>query len=73
MLSYQLSNDLKLYHPRKMELTFTEITCSKSTNVIVGCICKHPTFQVNDSKSDFISPLFLKLQKRVFQNNFLVK
>ena len=37
-LSYQLRNDLKLYHPGKIESTFIEIICSKSTNVIVGCI-----------------------------------
>ena len=35
-LSYQLMNDLKLYHPGKIESTFSEITCSKSSNVIVG-------------------------------------
>ena len=60
-LSYQLRNDLKLYYPGKTESTFIEIICSKSTNVIVGCICKHPTIQINDFKSDFISPLVLKL------------
>ena len=60
-ISYKLRNDLKLYHPGKIESTFIEIICSKSTNVIVGCICKHCTLQINDFKSDFISPLVLKL------------
>ena len=36
ILSYQLRNDLKLYHPGKIESTFIESICSKSTNVIVG-------------------------------------
>ena len=62
-LSYQLRNDLKLYHPGKIESTVIEIICSKSTNVIVGCTYKHPTLQLNDFKIDFISPLLLKLQK----------
>ena len=62
-LSYQLRNDLKIYNPGKIESTFIEIICSKSTDVIVGCIYKHPTLQINDFKSDFISPLLLKLQK----------
>ena len=62
-LPYQLKNDLKLYHLGKIESTFIEIICSKSTNVIVGCIYKHPTLQINDFKRDFISPLLLKLQK----------
>ena len=38
--SYQLRNDLKLYHPGKTESTFIEIICSKSTNVMIGCIYK---------------------------------
>ena len=62
-LSYQLRNDLKLYHPRKIESTFIEIICSESTNVIVGCTYKHPKIQINDLKSYFIFPLLLKLQK----------
>ena len=62
-ISYKLRNDLKLYHPGKIESTFIEIICSKSTNVIVGCIYKHPTLQTNDFKNVFISPLLLKLQK----------
>ena len=62
-LSYQLRNDLKIYNEGKIESTFIEIICSKSTDVIVGCIYKHPTLQINDFKSDFISPLLLKLQK----------
>ena len=32
-LSYQLRNDPRLYDPGKIELTFIEIICSKSTNV----------------------------------------
>ena len=33
ILSYQLRNDPRLYDPGKIELTFIEIICSKSTNV----------------------------------------
>ena len=71
-LSYQLGNHLKLYHPGKIESTFIEIICSESTNVIVGCINKHPTLQVNDFKSDFISPLLLKLQKKSSKRIFVL-
>ena len=42
-LSYQLRNDLKLDHPGKLESTFIEIICSKSTTMIVGCKYQHPT------------------------------
>ena len=76
-LSYQLRDDLRRYGPGKIEPTFIEITCSKSTNVIVGCIYKHPTLPKNDFTNDFISPLLLKLQKesskRIFIKIFSLK
>ena len=56
-LSYQLRNDPRLYDPGKIESTFIEIICSKSTNVIVGCIYKHPMLPINDFTNKFISPL----------------
>ena len=62
-LSYQLRNDLRIYDPGKIESTFIEIICSKSTNVIVGCIYKHPMLPINDFTNKFISPLLWKLQK----------
>ena len=40
--------------------------------MIVGCIYKHPTLQINDFKSDFISPLLLKLQKESSKIIFLL-
>ena len=41
--------------------------------MIVGCIYKHPALQINDFKSDFTSPLLLKLQKESSKtiNNFI--
>ena len=47
-LSYQLRNDLRIYDPGKIESTFKEVIRSKSTNVIVGGIYKHPTLPLND-------------------------
>ena len=72
-LSYQLRNDLRLYDPGKIESTFLEIICSKST-VIVGCIYKHPTLIniLNDFTNDFISHLLLKLQKESPKRIFLI-
>ena len=56
----------------KIESTFIEIICSKSTNVIVGWIYKYPTFSINDFANDFISPLLLKLQKESSKRIFLL-
>ena len=63
-LSRQLRNDVKLYHPGKIESTFIVIICSKSTNVIIGWIYKHLTLQINDFTNDFVSSSLLKLQKK---------
>ena len=52
-----------LDHPGKIQSNFVNIFCSKSVNVIVGCTYKHPTLQINDFKSDFISSLLLKPRK----------
>ena len=40
--------------------------------MIVGCIYKHLTLQINDFKSDFISPLLLKLQNESSKLIFLL-
>ena len=71
-LSYQLRNDIRIYDPEKTESIFIEIICSKSTNVIVGCIYKHPTLPINDFTNEFISPLLLKLQKELSKIIFLL-
>ena len=60
-ISYQLRNDLRLCDPGKIESTFIEIIFSKSTDVIVGCICKHPTLPTKDFTNDFISLLSQKI------------
>ena len=49
-LSYQLRNDRKFCHPRKIESIFIEILCSKSTNIIVVCKYKHHAFNNGEIK-----------------------
>ena len=65
-------NELKPNNPGKNESTFIEIICSKSTNVILGCMCKHSTLPINDFTNDFISPLQLKLQKEPSKRVFIL-
>ena len=40
--SYKPRNELSIYKPTELELTFTEILNPKKTNMIVGCIYCHP-------------------------------
>ena len=72
IFSYQLRDDLRIYDPGEIESTFIEITCSKSTNVIVGCIYKYPILPINDFTNEFIYPSLLKLQKESSKRFFLL-
>ena len=40
--------------------------------MIAGCIYKDPVLQINDFKSDFVSPLLLKLQKESSKRIFFL-
>ena len=58
-LSYKSRNDLNLYKANQLESTFIEIINSKKSNIIVGCLYKHPVMDV----TDFNNPLLNKPSK----------
>ena len=63
-LSYHPRNDLNISTPDKLESIFIKIVCPKSSNnIIVGCIYKHPSLQVNDFTNDITLTLLEKLNK----------
>ena len=47
-LSYKTNNDLKIYKSFELELTFIEICNPKNTNIIIGCMYKHPNMNINE-------------------------
>ena len=47
-LSYKPRNDLRFYKYTELESRFTEIFNPKKTNVIVGCIYRHPHMELNE-------------------------
>ena len=47
-LAYQKRNDLIIYAKNYSESTFIEITKPSKTNIIVGCIYRHPTMDLNE-------------------------
>ena len=61
--SYKIWKDLKLYKPHKTESVFVEIIIPKRTNIIVGCIYRHPTNNIDDFNTYYLRPLPLKLSK----------
>ena len=46
--SYKIRKDLKLYKPRKIESVVVEVIMPKRTNIIVGCIYRHPDYNIDD-------------------------
>ena len=46
--SYKIRKDLKLYKPHKIESVFVEVIMPKKTNIIVGCIYRHPDNNIHD-------------------------
>ena len=47
-LAYQKRNDLIIYAKNYSESTFIEITKPSKTNIIVGCIYRHLTMDLNE-------------------------
>ena len=62
-LSYKMRNDLKIYKSFELESTFIEICNPKKTNVIIGCIYKHPNVNINKFNDDYLNELLDKLSK----------
>ena len=53
-----------------MESTFIEIINPKKSDIIIGCIDRHPNMDINEFNSDYLNPLLDKLSKEkktVFQ------
>ena len=68
-LAYQNQNDLNLYRTNNLESTFIEITNPNESNIIVGCIYRHPKMDLFDIIYYYLNPLLEKLakeQKTVF-------
>ena len=55
-LNYKPRNDLLIYKPFHLESVFLEVLFPKKSNLIVGCIYKHPCMTI-DEFNDIISPV----------------
>ena len=56
-LSYKPRNDLCIYKSAELESTFIEILNPKKTNVIVGCIYRHPQMDLNEFNDCYVNNL----------------
>ena len=62
-LSYKLRTDLNLNIANQLESTFVEIINSRKSNIIVGCLYKHPSMDVSDFNKNYLNTLLDKLSK----------
>ena len=62
-LAYQKRNDLNIYLKNYLESIFNEVANLSKTNIIVGCIYRHPTTDLNEINCYYLNPLLEKLTK----------
>ena len=54
---YKVRNNLKIYQSEKLESVFIKIIKSNNRNIIVGCVYRHPSMEVNEFNSLFLNNL----------------
>ena len=61
--TFKLRNDLSeiLYYSGSLESIFIELIFKSTKNIIVGCVYKHPHFDINDFNEFYLSPLLSKV------------
>ena len=61
--SYKTHPDLAIYKPKKLESIFVEVVLPKKSNLIVGCIYKHPCMDICTFNDHYLNPLLDNLSK----------
>ena len=64
-LSYKPRLDLNIYKSNELESTFIEILNPKKSNIITGCICKHPSMYPNDFNRNYLKNLLDKVSTKI--------
>ena len=62
-LSYKPHLDLNINKSNELESTFVEILNPKKSIIIIGCIYKHPSMDLNDFNTNFLNSLLDKVSK----------
>ena len=63
-LSYKPRLDLNIYKSNELESTFIEIFNPKKSNIIIRCIYKHPSMDLNDFNTNHLKNLHDKVSKK---------
>ena len=70
--SYKTRPDLVIYKPKKLESIFAEVVLPKKSNLIVGCICKHPCMDICTFNDHYLNPLLDNLSKEANKTTALL-
>ncbi|XP_065645746.1 uncharacterized protein LOC136076200 [Hydra vulgaris] len=60
-LVYKSRNNLLMYKPQFLESVFVEIIFPKKSNIIVGCVYRHPNMDINEFIVSYQAILFEKI------------
>ena len=61
--SYKIRKVLNIYKIQKIESIFVKVIMPRRTNIITGCIYKHPDNNIDSFNTGYLRPLFRKLSK----------
>ena len=61
--SYKTRADLNIHEANKLESTFVEIVNPQRSNIVIGCVYKHPDMDVLDFKNNYLNQIFEILSK----------
>ena len=62
-LNYLKRNDLTQYKKKELEFVFIEIINTNGKNVIVGCVYRHPSMNVEEFNKVYLTELLSKLSR----------
>ena len=57
-------HDLSLNKANQLESTFIEITNSRKSSIIVGCLYKHPNMYASDFNKIIVTPFLINCSKK---------
>ena len=70
--SCQPRNDLKIYKQSHLESIFAEIILPKRSNIIIGCIYRHPSMDIWTFNDHYLNPLLERFSKENYKKGFLI-
>ena len=61
-----------IYSPSELESIFIEIILPKKSNLVIGCVYRHPSMSIDNFNKNFLTPLLEKLSKEPNKTIFLL-